>query len=655
VRVDAAIVTSSLRGRAEALMREAGAAARLLLSATHTHAGPGRFLPPVVIHGAFDVAARVMDDYDPEVETRVASAVSRAARAALADLSPASLGVAAADAPDLNADRRCQNDDLYGPDYRDRVLTVLRVDRADSQGNPAHPFAVLVHHAMHGTVLGGANTLLSTDAPGAVERAASDLLGVPVLFLQGDAGDVSPATPPLGQKGLQNVEWIGMASAPAVADAFARAAPGRAPARARLSFAERPVELGVEALGYAPGQYPEYGGIGCLFAAPACVQYTPADRAVCVPLEEGSYVSQSSIAALRVDDVLVVTLPGEPTTGIGARVRELGRAAGAGTVLVAGYAQDHLGYILEQEDFLRGGYEPSMSIWGWKLGAALLENVAALLRAPDGSQPPLRLPSQKTRAPRTPSASAAPPAVDKEPENVERLETVRFSFLGGDPGLGAPRVSLEVERNGAFVPAMAAPGRPLEGGPEIILRYEAHPSHREEPDATRRVHRWTAEWETLADTPAERYRFVARGKALTDGGTIGYGLTGAAFEVRPGGAAGAGAQAWEADGKVLLRLRFPPNPALFERGADPAGNYRLRDVSSSSEQGALVTGGVVNALLAGESGGKPVRMQFDEAVRAHAVDEARSPQARRLEIPAGGISDAQGNSNSESIVVEVQP
>ena len=151
-------------------------------------------MPPARLGSATgtDFVSLVMDHYDAEVETRMVNAIVEAVTDAFAHLEPVSVGIASVEAGDFNADRRCENDPVYGHDFRDTALTVVRLDVVDEAGNPVRPLTALLHYAMHGTVLGSDNTLQSTEAPGALELYASDLLGIPAMYVQGAAGDVSP-------------------------------------------------------------------------------------------------------------------------------------------------------------------------------------------------------------------------------------------------------------------------------------------------------------------------------------------------------------------------------------------------------------------------------------------------------------------------------
>jgi hypothetical protein len=168
IRLDATITSPTLRSRLVGSLTAAGESANVFMYATHSHAAPARFMPPARLGSATgtDFVSLVMDHYDAEAETRMTSAIVAAITEAFSTLKPVSLGVASVEAGDFNNDRRCENDPIYGPDFRDTALTVIRIDEVDASGQPVKPLTALLHYAMHGTVLGSDNTLQSTEGPG---------------------------------------------------------------------------------------------------------------------------------------------------------------------------------------------------------------------------------------------------------------------------------------------------------------------------------------------------------------------------------------------------------------------------------------------------------------------------------------------------------
>ncbi|MCC6216190.1 MAG: hypothetical protein IT376_15100 [Polyangiaceae bacterium] len=163
---------------------------RIVLTASHSHASWAGWPPSLVLVPGMDRPSRALHDL---LVPQIAAAVT----AALAALEPARVGFAAREdldpASEVSHDRRASNDDVLGPDgndfgkAKDPVTWAIRVDRADGS-----PLAALLSVPLHGTLGGEANPVVSTDAPGAVQRALTAELGYPVLHVQGAAGDVSP-------------------------------------------------------------------------------------------------------------------------------------------------------------------------------------------------------------------------------------------------------------------------------------------------------------------------------------------------------------------------------------------------------------------------------------------------------------------------------
>lgn len=83
----------------------------------------------------------------------------------------------------------------------DRRIGLIRIDKEDGS-----PMALIANYAIHGTVLGPQNTLISGDAPGVVAEYVEDKIGAPVLFINGAAGNLAPiysvySTPRAGHLG----------------------------------------------------------------------------------------------------------------------------------------------------------------------------------------------------------------------------------------------------------------------------------------------------------------------------------------------------------------------------------------------------------------------------------------------------------------------
>ncbi|HEU5146776.1 MAG TPA: neutral/alkaline non-lysosomal ceramidase N-terminal domain-containing protein [Chryseosolibacter sp.] len=69
----------------------------------------------------------------------------------------------------------------------DRKIGLIRIDKQDGS-----PLVLIANYAIHGTVLGPQNTLVSGDAPGIVAEYVAEKIGAPVLFVNGAAGNLAP-------------------------------------------------------------------------------------------------------------------------------------------------------------------------------------------------------------------------------------------------------------------------------------------------------------------------------------------------------------------------------------------------------------------------------------------------------------------------------
>ena len=69
----------------------------------------------------------------------------------------------------------------------DRQIGLIRLERLDGT-----PIALIANYAIHGTVLGGGNCLITADVPGAVSEYVESKIGEPMLFINGAEGNIAP-------------------------------------------------------------------------------------------------------------------------------------------------------------------------------------------------------------------------------------------------------------------------------------------------------------------------------------------------------------------------------------------------------------------------------------------------------------------------------
>jgi hypothetical protein len=304
----------------------------LILSATHTHSGPGAFIDSELM------GLIAVDRLDGEVRRGLVERVAAAVRAADARKADARVAVASVTAPAVTESR------LGRP--LDAELVVLKVTTAAGA-----PLALVWNFAIHGTVLGPRNLHLSGDVMGAASRRLEGELGVPVLFVNGAVGDVSPS-----EHGEAALGRLGGELAAAAREAWARADSMRVPA---LAVRRARVRL--------PRPW---------LSVRNCVgRWVP--RFVRVPLG-WALPGDAELVAVALGDAAWVTIPGELQTALGLEVKREARALFA-HAFVAGVSNDYLGYFVTPADYGRPAYVTCATVYGPKAGECLASTAADLL------------------------------------------------------------------------------------------------------------------------------------------------------------------------------------------------------------------------------------------------------------------------------------
>jgi len=581
---------------------------RIITAATHSHHVHARYwrLPDQLGEVGIDTA-------DEELIDLLATEFADTIMAAIDDVGPAQWGFAVQEdwdpGDEVYRDRRGENDPLYGKDPR---LSLLAVQRPDGT-----PMATVLNFGMHGTLLGSANELLTEDAAGGLEMVFEEQFfaahGQPVfgMFMQAGGGDASPAGGQLGHDEIARAEVLGQAAAPALLALYDQV---QWRDEIALDVHSQRIELTWETFGYDQsdefsgvwlGQPTEYtwGGWQCTNDA------VPADDDPgtslegldknCIPVElllggtvPHPEVHQTYLSAARLDELMLVTIPGEPAYSVMHYLREQVDALDpAATVMGIGYAQDHLLYFTHPDDWYQGGYESEMSLWGPFAGQTLVDRqVEVVDRLLTGVDQPAFVEEQPTLAqpeafePRGYEASDDPgEVVEDVVTGMLRTEVVRFRFGGGDPSLGAPRVRVQLDPgDGTFVdvPSPAGfPGAALDNSRyHMITHFDPIPAQSDEVMASR-AHEWYVDWELPAELPAATYRLVATGP-WWDGAEQAYEVSSAPFAVGQHG--GATLDVQRAGTVLTLLLQLPATPWATD-GSWPVAGWRVLDAQAGPD------------------------------------------------------------------------
>ena len=565
----------------------------LVLSATHTHDGPG-----AVANDSVRYFWLAMDTYQPELFDRLVGDLADVVVEALGNRVPARFGFATGQESwpnPLNSFRRSRSpwtpERVALQDVLRRRIGVLQVDEVDASGQVVRPLAVVTNYAAHGIVFDVENLYFSGDALAAVEREIEASFDEPVvaMFVQSAGGDVSPRAD--GAPKLQRIERFGKLLAPQVLDIAAGI--DNFDAQPDIAAVSQRIKLNRETLGYAEGEYPyEYGAVQCnaqeafkerCLPAPPPGQADLADNGVA---ENDSFVPlDTKVTAVRIGDAVLLAQPGEPLVEYALRLVEVS-PFGADNTFIWGYSQDHIGYLLpdSKDDWLLGGTEGTTTFWGWKLGARLQKVNEELMTALAGTAPAPEdeLSVDYTSRPYVPAVATVSPRAGRvitQPTDIDRFATTMFRFEGGDPVIDLPTVTLERQVGNEQWKPMRRPGGQIIDAPfEYHLDYEVVSG----------AHQWTVTFEAPKDWKAATYRFAVAGQAADGTGTKPYTLASAPFAVAPSASLQLSPVTRTGE-QVEVTMAYTPRP----------DNYRLIDAEVPADRPAPVRAGAVEFTAGG--------------------------------------------------------
>ena len=281
----------------------------ILVNWSHTHAGPD---------------TRQYDSYLSQVVEKIGGAALVAQR----HLAPAQVYYDE-DSIEFNVNRRRMTADgkvIMAPNAGgvvDRRVRVLRFDTDDCL-----PTAVLFHAVCHSNALRSENLAISADFPGYAQELVSLAFGsgCTPMFMQGCTGNIRANLG--GGDGFrsgdeEDLRWCGYSLGGAAVRAASRA--GTIEGRAK-------------------------GSVGSKLAAAETVLDFHAPDGTPLPYP---------IQALRLGDILIIALPGEPVVEYALWLEE--RLTGWQQVIVAGYSNNgRAGYLATAAHYAEGGYEATM-------------------------------------------------------------------------------------------------------------------------------------------------------------------------------------------------------------------------------------------------------------------------------------------------------
>jgi neutral ceramidase len=466
----------------------------ILISASHTHSGPGGYANFKTFNTAAPSLGTVTDPLsfyrlldpkpaDPQLYSFLVRRITEAIRRADADLGPAAAGWGSAEIHGLTMNRSIEahladhgmslqrgqgsaEQDPAGVAHTiDPQVNVLRVDKV--VGGRRVPIGGWSTFADHGTVTKSSFPYYNQDhhasAIQVFERGVRRAGRVPprqtVLNVYGNSneGDQSAG---LVRDGPAASDYVGRVEAAAMLRAWRSAQPNREPALdsrwTRVCFCGQQTEGGAVAdyamigFPFLTGSEEERGPLFDLTRVPFEGTRNPLPvpgqgHKAGIPLSADSVPKAVPLMAVRVGDGVIVTLPGEPTREVGARVRDAVTAAtGVGRVVVSGLANEFIQYLTTPEEYDRQHYEGGSTLYG-PLSSNLLKGELAELsrRLLSGEPAQGAYPLDPTNgvSPDGPpfDAGATSGTITEQPGGpFARFERVPFSWRGGALGLDRP-------------------------------------------------------------------------------------------------------------------------------------------------------------------------------------------------------------------------
>jgi hypothetical protein len=630
----------------------------VILTATHTHSGPGGYAPFPTYNTAAPSPQTISNPAsflellnpkpaDRQLYTFLHGQITQAIRDANDDLAPAVAGWGAERLTGLTRNRSIEAhladhgiveepgegsaaQDPDGVDHTiDPDVDVLRVDKV--RGRTRIPIGAWSEFADHGTVVKSELQAYSADHHAAAHRvfaAAVRRRGkVPksqlVLNVYGNAaeGDQSAGldhTGPAGADEVGRAEAAAMLRAWKAAGAHLEARPVLDERWTRACFCGRATEGGHVAqtgrpgapffTGSEEGRGPLYDLTQQSFEG----RRTPVDgfdsqgHKLVVPA--GEFPSAVPLAVLRIGDRAIATLPGEPTKEVGARVKAaVAAATGVGRVVIAGLTNEYISYITTPEEYERQHYEGGSTLYG-KLEANYLRDRLADLGARLASGQPAPAPDPfdpthgvKPDGPAYPAGSDHGTLLAQPDAQVARLGHAAIAWQGGPDGHDRPVGSALITAQRRTPRGWRAADSDL--GLAMLWRVD-HDG------------RYDAYWEVPRTARAGRYRLVVTATRYRLVSRTFRVVRSAALVAEPG---------WARPGRVGVRLRYPVARENVDLTARPAE----------------VLGGVVRF----DVNGRTVVVRHRHAP----VYTVAAPPGATVTVPAGAARDRAGNVNGNAL------
>lgn len=297
----------------------------------------------------------------PAIAEQYAGMIAQALVQGQANMRPVAVDASTFHLTGVTQNRRCHISPFVQCDSIDPNLGILRVDDASTQKT----MAILWNYAMHGTCFGSSNLEQSGDLMGMANVVAeAQLGGAIVLFQNADAGDIDPLYARMCNGDPS--KWAGPAIlASAIIGASNQLAPQTTGSLAVVSAV---TDFGPVVLNATLERFNNCSSGGPLDICSIC---RILDCHANPPLQSGWVATTPRFTAVRLDvgsggksSNIFVTVPGEALLELGWLIRNDTQKLGFTHTFFTGYSQEHMGYFAPPDEYIVGGYESQLTLWG---------------------------------------------------------------------------------------------------------------------------------------------------------------------------------------------------------------------------------------------------------------------------------------------------
>lgn len=377
VVVDLCFVTRELTELArESIAKAIGVAGEhILISATHTHAGPSGF--------AGSQLGRLGEGEDDKLTKFLVKQITQSVVEAHNNSVPAEIGFDYGHLDTLTRNRQQNNNVVIDPQ-----VGVLKVQKKGSR----EMIGVLANFTGHPVILGGNNLLLSSEYPGQACRTVEESLGGVAIVTQGACGDITMhrngSIPEevtrigriLGGEIIKTVESIVVSEDDAL---FTQVQAVKVEPRAIPTMKEAAANIKArkEALDVAKAAERSKIIVSDLQREvnAANTTFMVAQKLKEFP-DTLEHSTNTSIQVMQIGPMIMVAIPGEMFVEFQLEMKQRIQQDTGKPAVVVGYANDYIGYIITPRAHETGGYEKAISKVSHSAGRTLTEAAIEIVR-----------------------------------------------------------------------------------------------------------------------------------------------------------------------------------------------------------------------------------------------------------------------------------